>query len=307
MEGFSEILPAELVPGARTLQERLHQFGVHAHPSGQLVDNLGIWWCPSNEEDWRKRGSGDPLPRIDHPGTVLALVALVLAGRDPRPVPGELPPRRYRIMLADAIGEWVASDHSDEALARIAREASRCLAYRVSGETSRQEMGRFAERNFAPWPPALRAMYLELSGALGREYGWKRPTTEEEGEAFAAQLREALAQRLTVAQEESRQQGIQAVTDSVLAALRGQNAHPSDLPASLASVLRDLRERAGLVDLQRVAEVSDVLQGRIVGGGDTVAPALELALAVPHLLRALQQARAEVAALRAQQTPEQAP
>ncbi len=62
---------------ATRARDVLRALGFYTFPSGQHYDELGFWWCPTDAEDWEAGGAGNPLPRMDHPTTVLAFVALV--------------------------------------------------------------------------------------------------------------------------------------------------------------------------------------------------------------------------------------
>lgn len=94
----------------------LGTFRLNPHPGGQYRDDNGIWWCPTNAEDWARGGHGTPLPRMDDPVTVLALVALV------REL-GNAMPETFRKHLRAGVQQWLMGRVSILVVAHRAVEA----------------------------------------------------------------------------------------------------------------------------------------------------------------------------------------
>ncbi len=46
-------------------------------PDGQMRDERGVLWVPSDLDDWRAGGAGAPIPSRDDPATLGCLLALV--------------------------------------------------------------------------------------------------------------------------------------------------------------------------------------------------------------------------------------
>lgn len=125
-ESTTEMAP--LVDLAKRLQSALHVLGGwNAYPGGQVEED-GIWWCPSDADDWGRGGAGSPVPRLDDPVTVLTLVALVRQERAAVPV-------SLVAEIGRAVTAWLTGEGTIKAVAELVVPVIEALAYykRIGG------------------------------------------------------------------------------------------------------------------------------------------------------------------------------